>query len=157
MQGWGLLYQFPPFHYFQKFSALFKHIWVIEYHIYIWQVSPQLSCGDTCQIWMWFNKSNSSYGKIKHFAYRVINERSLTNPIMVYPILIRQYCFIESGHRTHNVHTMSFSFTFGRMELLWTADVWNRVDTDGAIKYHRELPIYSQHAVRILYTIGFEK
>ena len=26
----------------------------IEYHVHIWQVSPQLGCGDTCQIWMWF-------------------------------------------------------------------------------------------------------
>ena len=22
-------------------------------HVHIWQVLPQLSCGDTCQIWMW--------------------------------------------------------------------------------------------------------
>ena len=24
-----------------------------QYHIHIWQVSPQLSWGDTCQIWIW--------------------------------------------------------------------------------------------------------
>ena len=24
-------------------------------HIHIWQVSPQHSCGDTCQIWMWYS------------------------------------------------------------------------------------------------------
>ena len=47
---WGLLNQFLPFRYFPKFSALSKHILIIEYHTHIWQVSPQLSCGGTCQI-----------------------------------------------------------------------------------------------------------
>ena len=27
-------------------------------HIHIWQVSPQLSCGNTCSIWMWYSKAN---------------------------------------------------------------------------------------------------
>ena len=49
--GWGLLSQFPPFRYFPNFSALLKQTLGIEYHVYIWQVSPQLSCGDTWQIW----------------------------------------------------------------------------------------------------------
>ena len=48
--GWGLLSQFPPLRYFPKCSALPKHTLAIEYHVYIWQVSPQLSCCGTCQI-----------------------------------------------------------------------------------------------------------
>ena len=51
--GWGLLSQFPPFRYFPKFSASPKYMLAIVYHVHIWQVLPQLSCGDTCQIWMW--------------------------------------------------------------------------------------------------------
>ena len=36
------------------FSELFSTVKLtIEYHVYICQVPPQLSCGDTCQIWMW--------------------------------------------------------------------------------------------------------
>ena len=77
--GWGLLRQFPPFRYFPIFSALPKHTLDIEYYVYLWQVSPQLSCGDTCQIWMWF-KSNSYFCKIENFAYGEINERSFSNP-----------------------------------------------------------------------------
>ena len=50
VQGWGLLSQLPPFCYFPKFSALSKHTLAIEYHIYIWQVLPQLSYNGTCQI-----------------------------------------------------------------------------------------------------------
>ena len=51
--GWGLLSQFPPFRHFPTFSASPKYMLAIVYHIHIWQVLPQLSCGDTCQIWMW--------------------------------------------------------------------------------------------------------
>ena len=46
--GWGLLSQFPPFRYFPKFSPLSKYTLIVKYRVYIWQVSPQLSCGDTC-------------------------------------------------------------------------------------------------------------
>ena len=79
-QGWGLLRQFPPFRYFPNFSALLEHTLDIEYCVYIWQVSPQLSYGDTCQIWMWFKESNSYFCKIENFAYGEINERSFSNP-----------------------------------------------------------------------------
>ena len=79
-QGWGLLSRFPPFRYFPNFSALSKHTLDIEYHVYIWQVSPQLSCGDTCQIWKWFNECNKYFWKIENFANGEINERSFSNP-----------------------------------------------------------------------------
>ena len=48
----GLLSRFPPFLYFPNFSTSRKYMLAIEYHVHIWQVSLQLSCGDTCQIWM---------------------------------------------------------------------------------------------------------
>ena len=44
-QVWGLLSQFPLFHYVLNFSALSIHMLAIEYHVHIWQVLPQLSCG----------------------------------------------------------------------------------------------------------------
>ena len=78
--GWGLLSQFPPFRYFPIFSALSNHTLAIKYHVYIWQVSPQLSCGDTCQIWMWFEESNMCFCQVENFAYEKINERSFSNP-----------------------------------------------------------------------------
>ena len=79
-QGWGSLSQFPPFRYFPKFSALSKHTLPVEYHVYIWEVSPQPSCGDTCQIWMWFEESNMYFREIENSAYGEINERSFSNP-----------------------------------------------------------------------------
>ena len=62
---------------FSTVSAIVK---TNEYRVYIWQVSPQLSCGDTCQIWMWFRESNRYLCKIENFAYREISERSFSNP-----------------------------------------------------------------------------
>ena len=76
--GWGLLSQFPPFRYFPIFSALSNHTSAIEYHVYIWQVAAQLSCGDTCQIWMWFEESNMYFWQVENFAYGEINERSFS-------------------------------------------------------------------------------
>ena len=70
IEGWGSLFQIPPFHYVPSFSELWKHLLFIEYHIHIWQVSPQLSCGDTCQLWMWFEEFNKYFCKIKNFPNR---------------------------------------------------------------------------------------
>ena len=38
------------------------------------------ACGDTCQIWMWFEESNMYFCEIENFAYGEINERSFSNP-----------------------------------------------------------------------------
>ena len=80
VQGWGFLSQFPLFRYFPNFPSLSKQTLVIEYHIYIWQMSPQLGCGDSCQIWMWFKESNRYFRMIENLAYGEINERSFSNP-----------------------------------------------------------------------------
>ena len=52
----------------------------IVYHVHIWQVLAQLSCGDTCQIWMWCKQSNRYLDRIKTFAFGEINERSFSTP-----------------------------------------------------------------------------
>ena len=41
--GWKLLNQFPQFRYFSDFSPSWNHRLAIEFHIYNWQVSLQLS------------------------------------------------------------------------------------------------------------------
>ena len=87
--GWGLLSQFPPFRYFPNFSGSWKHTLPIKYHVCIWQMSPQLSCGDTCQIWMWFKEFNRYFCKIGNFACGEINERNFSNPSPWYVIAYR--------------------------------------------------------------------
>ena len=75
-----LVTQFPLFHYYPNFSALSKHISIIEYHVYNWQVPLQLSCSDTCQIRIWFKEYDRYCCMIKYFVYRKINKQSFSNP-----------------------------------------------------------------------------
>ena len=65
---------------FSQFSGSSKHWVPIDYHIHTWQVSPQLSCGDTCQIWMWFKKNIRYCYKIENFLNREIDEGGFSNP-----------------------------------------------------------------------------
>ena len=71
--GWGLLSQFLPFRYFPNFSALSKHTLDIEFHVDIWQVSPQLSAVTPLS-------NMNVIERIEHFAYGVINEPRISNP-----------------------------------------------------------------------------
>ena len=73
---WGLLNQFPSFPYFPNFSSLSKHTLTVNYCVYVWQAS----CGDTCQIWMWFEEYKMHLCKIEHFSHGEINERGFSNP-----------------------------------------------------------------------------
>ena len=74
----GFLNEFLPFRYFSNFLGSSKHTLAVKYHVYIWQVSPQLICCDICQIWKWFKESNRYFCKMENFAYGEINE--LSNP-----------------------------------------------------------------------------
>ena len=49
------------------------------YHVYIWQVSLQFSCYDTCQVWVWCKESRN-FDRIENFAYRETNGQSISNP-----------------------------------------------------------------------------
>ena len=71
-QGRRLINQFPPFLYFPIFFTIEKYTLSVEYHVCIWQVSSQLSCGDSCQTWMWFNESNKHFCEIEN----LITEKS---------------------------------------------------------------------------------
>ena len=65
---------------FSEFSALWKHTLAIEYHVDIWHVPPQLSCGETYEIWIWIKWLSRCICKIKSCAYRKINELIFSNP-----------------------------------------------------------------------------
>ena len=69
----------------------------IEYHVHIWQVSPQLSCGDACQILMWYKEPNRYFGRIENLAYGEINERSFSNP---HPSTWTLKCLNTRTHRS---------------------------------------------------------
>ena len=108
--GWGLLSQFSPFRYFPNFWAMLRQTLAIEYHVFIWKVSPQLSCGDTCQIWMWFEESNMYFCHIENFAYGEINERSFSNPHPWWnDMSIMQNIWIYYDHQIFILQTQNIS------------------------------------------------
>ena len=53
----------------------------IEYPDHIWKVSPQLSCGDTCQICMRFKECHRYFCVIENFAFGEIDERSFSKNV----------------------------------------------------------------------------
>ena len=77
-QGWGLQSQFPPFRYFPNFSPLSTQTSNVRYRVYIWQVSSQLSCDDTCQIWMWY--LTCTFARSKILLTEKLTSRALVTP-----------------------------------------------------------------------------
>ena len=50
-------------------------------HNHIWQVSPQLSCGDTCQIWVWYFIDNVCFESAENLGKKKQTEEiGLANP-----------------------------------------------------------------------------
>ena len=76
--GLELLHQFPPFCWFPP--VLSKQWLLITYHVLIWQMSPQLSCNCTHQIWKWFNEYNRYFCKSKNFINGKIDAWRFSNP-----------------------------------------------------------------------------
>ena len=76
-RGGGYKANFTKFRYFTQ-----THVWYWKSCLHLTSVAtaPQLSCCDTCQLWMWFKESNGYYCKIQIFAYGEVNKQSLSNP-----------------------------------------------------------------------------
>ena len=67
-QGWGLLKLRSLISPQAEFSILQKYLLDYLHHIHIWQVSPQLSCGNTCQIWTWYTIANMNFGDAENLG-----------------------------------------------------------------------------------------
>ena len=63
--GWWFETPSPPL---WRHCNVPKHWWPIEYHIHIWQVSPQFSSYDTCLIWI-CRRSNIPNRKIYEMIF----------------------------------------------------------------------------------------
>ena len=59
----------------------------IEHHIHIWQVLPQLSCGDTRQIWKYFKVPNRYICQNKNLLNGEISQHSLSTPHPIFELL----------------------------------------------------------------------
>ena len=81
---WGLLDRFHPFWSFRHLSEIvivwyivWKYCLPVEYHVHIWQVSSQLSCGDTWQTCVGLEGSNKYFYKSKFPSQRASNAKSV--------------------------------------------------------------------------------
>ena len=111
-----LLSQFLPFRYFLNFSELWNRMLAIEHHVYIWQVSPQLGCGGTCQIWMWLREFNMYFWQTETFAYGEINERGFSNPTpWAYSLTIR--CLTTKSREVSKPRDWCLSWSFSSERL----------------------------------------
>ena len=63
-----------------QFVTNVKHCLIFEYHVYIQQVSLQLGCGETRQIWVWPKEFSGYFLKSEFFPRKGINERSFSKP-----------------------------------------------------------------------------
>ena len=52
----------------------------IKYQVHIWHVSPQVSCGDTCQYEWDLKNVVGTFATSKIFAYGEFDERNFRNP-----------------------------------------------------------------------------
>ena len=88
----------------------------IEHHVHIWQVSPQLSCGDTCEIWMWCKKKSNVLLHDPKFCLSQMN----------YEIYIIEWTYIETDSP---IVLLDIQFNiYNRVWiLLWSAlhQLWN--------------------------------
>ena len=105
-----------------NFSTSLKYMSPIEYHIYIWQVSLQLSCGDTCQISMWCKESNRYFCMIENFAYGGINEGNFSNPHPRPPKVSEDVLLLdtEMGPRPFLVYQRNDNGSLGTATILLT-------------------------------------
>ena len=78
--GLGLVSQFSPFRYFPNFSKWSKQQLLVWYQVHIWQVSPQLSCRDTRQIWTWLKVSDLYFCYIKFPVTEKLTKGALVTP-----------------------------------------------------------------------------
>ena len=92
-----------------------------EYQVHISQVSPQFSCSDTCQLWMWFKEFTRNFYKIKNVANGEINEWSFSNP--------HTWLLASPKHNDHGMALLSRSvFIIRKVELMISVKWWTWTD-----------------------------
>ena len=73
----------------KKFSLLQRYLLDCLNHIYIWQVPPQLSRGDTCQIYIWYSIANVCIDNAEKFEN---NRKQEIGLVTLTPELMLNYC-----------------------------------------------------------------
>ena len=140
--GWELLSQFPQLRYFPNLSALSKHTLDTQYHVNIWQVSPQLKYRRDWKIWYVLLQD-------RKFAHGEIKERSFRNPQPRSTGLILWSKLHFSDHFTQVIPTVRR----GSKYTVWAFDAFRQEQSDGyghfvtnnrTKTFHRYIHLYWQ-------------
>ena len=89
LQQWGLLKLRPLIALLAIFQPLWKYKLYPLNHIHICQVSLQLSCGDTCQIWTWYSIEKQCFNSSQKLGKQRIGKNWLSNPHFRSPISLK--------------------------------------------------------------------
>ena len=77
--GVGVTKPIFPVPLFSEFVTMSKTLVIYWISLSYLQGSPPLSCGNTCQIWKWFQSFNWYFRKIENYPCGEINEGSFSN------------------------------------------------------------------------------
>ena len=110
---------------------LSKYLLDYLHHIHIWQVSPQLSCGNTCQIWTWYTIASMYFGDAEKLGKRRNggNWLSNSNPWFIVDWDIRKMLseiLIESQHFCARKRIWKWRSQHGNHFLQCIHSVWPR-------------------------------
>ena len=61
-----------------NFSTSLDYTLAIEYDVYIWHVSPRVSCGDSCQIWLCFKDQKATFARSNTLLTEKLKSEALT-------------------------------------------------------------------------------
>ena len=97
-----------------NFSTSLEYTLAIEYDVYIWQVSPRVSCGDTCQIWLCFKDQKATFARSNTLLTEKLKSEALT-----------QYhgCWCPGSLRRQDISSNDIDF----VEYVGPGLIWGRI------------------------------
>ena len=117
------IFSAPLFSQFSKRSKQWIPVW---YQVHIWQVSPQLSRGDTWQLWTRLKVSDLYFAKSKFPVTEKITNGALVNPLLPprpasMGVHVANNCFhthlnMDGNHFSHQ-HEHSIYCNYGKRKL----------------------------------------
>ena len=144
---WGLPSQFFPFRYFPNLAEQSEYRLFIWYNYHIWQMSLQLSCGDICQIWTWFEECNMYFldirnildGEIWSISYphpwSSLRKHSCCDLELMHPCFVYNFIYaaLKLYHYTCINIPLCIYHNWCNISILWLKNQfwerWNNIDS----------------------------
>ena len=110
-----------------NFSTSLDYTLAIEYDVYIWQVSPRVSCGDTCQIWLCFKDQKATFARSNTLLTEKLKSEALTLNVrgQVISVKLGQYhgCWCPGSLRRQDSSSNDIDY----VEYVGPGLIWGRI------------------------------